>query len=57
MVHFVVFFAMSVLLLMPYWLLRPAMRPWDEWVLMGGGKEKRITHLGRKQVLMDLRKP
>jgi hypothetical protein len=26
-VHFVVFFAMSVLLLIPYWLLRPAMRP------------------------------
>ena len=26
-VHFVVVFAMSVLLLMPYWLLRPAMRP------------------------------
>jgi uncharacterized PurR-regulated membrane protein YhhQ (DUF165 family) len=28
-VHFVVFFGMSVLLLMPYWLLRPAMRPID----------------------------
>jgi uncharacterized PurR-regulated membrane protein YhhQ (DUF165 family) len=26
-VHFVVFFGMSVLLLAPYWLLRPAMRP------------------------------
>ena len=25
--HFAVFFGMSVLLLMPYWLLRPAMRP------------------------------
>jgi uncharacterized PurR-regulated membrane protein YhhQ (DUF165 family) len=28
-VHFVVFFGMSALLLMPYWLLRPAMRPID----------------------------
>jgi uncharacterized PurR-regulated membrane protein YhhQ (DUF165 family) len=28
-VHFVVFFGTSVLLLMPYWLLRPAMRPID----------------------------
>jgi uncharacterized PurR-regulated membrane protein YhhQ (DUF165 family) len=28
-VHFTIFFVMSVLLLMPYWLLRPAMRPID----------------------------
>jgi uncharacterized PurR-regulated membrane protein YhhQ (DUF165 family) len=28
-VHFVVFFGISVLLLIPYWLLRPAMRPID----------------------------
>jgi queuosine precursor transporter len=28
-VHFVVFFGMSVLLLAPYYLLRPAMRPID----------------------------
>ena len=28
-VHFAVFFGMSVLLLVPYWLLRPAMRPID----------------------------
>jgi uncharacterized PurR-regulated membrane protein YhhQ (DUF165 family) len=27
LVHFAVFFGMSVLLLIPYWLLRPAMRP------------------------------
>ena len=27
LVHFAVFFGMSVLLLFPYWLLRPAMRP------------------------------
>jgi uncharacterized PurR-regulated membrane protein YhhQ (DUF165 family) len=29
LVHFAVFFGMSVLLLVPYWLLRPAMRPID----------------------------
>lgn len=29
LVHFLVFFGMSVLLLLPYWLLRPAMRPID----------------------------
>ena len=29
LVHFVLFFGMSVLLLAPYWLLRPAMRPID----------------------------